>query len=44
LNILYGAAVLLRARSLAAQGIALPCGVPRLIPVEREPLEQRIVA
>src|SRR6185312_4623224 len=32
LNILYGAAVLTRARTLAAQGIPLPPGVPRLTP------------
>jgi PfaD family protein len=33
LNILYGAAVLIRARTLAAQGISLPSGVPRLLPL-----------
>ena len=33
LNILYGAAVLTRARILAAQGIPLPPGVPRLTPL-----------
>ncbi len=33
LNILYGAAVLIRARTLAAQGIPLPPGVPRLAPL-----------
>ena len=36
LNILYGAAVLTRARILAAQGVALPPGVPRLTPLERD--------
>ncbi len=35
LNILYGAAVLQRARSCVAQGMALPPGVPRLAPSSR---------
>jgi len=30
LNILHGAAVLFRARSLAVQGVELPPGIPRL--------------
>jgi trans-AT polyketide synthase, acyltransferase and oxidoreductase domains len=42
LNILYGAAVLSRARSLAGQGIALPAGVPRLAPLDLAELEKRI--
>lgn len=41
LNILYGAAVLARARSLAGQGISLPSGVPRLVPLEPDALEER---
>ncbi|MDR3632680.1 MAG: PfaD family polyunsaturated fatty acid/polyketide biosynthesis protein [Isosphaeraceae bacterium] len=43
LNILYGAAVLLRSRSLAGQGIALPPGVPRLVPLERAQLDERVL-
>lgn len=34
LNILYGAAVLSRARTLASQGLTLPPGVPRLAPLK----------
>jgi PfaD family protein len=41
LNILHGAAVLTRARLLAAQGIVLPHGVPRLVPRERGDIEKR---
>jgi PfaD family protein len=41
-NILYGAAVLGRARSLAGQGLTLPPGVPRLAPLEHDALEDRI--
>ena len=41
LNILYGAAVLTRARILAAQGIPLPPGVPRLTPLEPTEIENR---
>jgi PfaD family protein len=41
LNLLYGAAVLNRARLLAAQGIPLPPGVPRLSPRERGDIEKR---
>ena len=33
LNILYGAAVLGRARSLSGQGLAIPPGVPHLVPL-----------
>jgi PfaD family protein len=39
LNILYGAAVLIRARTLAAQGIPLPPGVPRLTPLRPTDIE-----
>ena len=42
LNILYGAAVLSRARSLSGQGVALPPGVPHLVPLERAELEDRM--
>jgi PfaD family protein len=42
LNILYGAAVLGRARSLGAQGLAIPPGVPHLVPLERAELEDRM--
>jgi PfaD family protein len=41
LNVLYGAAVLARARILAAQGIALPAGVPRLMPLTASEIENR---
>ncbi|MDR3618551.1 MAG: PfaD family polyunsaturated fatty acid/polyketide biosynthesis protein [Paludisphaera borealis] len=43
LNILYGAAVLLRARFAAFQGVAPPSGVPRLTPLQREEIENRNV-
>ena len=43
LNILYGAAVLTRARILAAQGIPLPPGVPRLTPLEATEIENRLL-
>ena len=43
LNILYGASVLMRARTLAGQGIPLPPGIPRLIPLERPELDQRVL-
>nr|WP_020465950.1 PfaD family polyunsaturated fatty acid/polyketide biosynthesis protein [Singulisphaera acidiphila] len=42
LNILYGAAVLMRARSLGGQGIAIPAGTPRLVPLELPELEDRL--
>jgi PfaD family protein len=42
LNILYGAAVLGRARSLAGQGVSVPPGTPRLAPLERAEIEGRI--
>jgi PfaD family protein len=41
LNILYGAAVLSRARTLSAQGVTLPPGVPRLAPLDRGDIEKR---
>ena len=40
-NILYGAAVLTRARILAAQGIPLAPGVPRLTPLDTSEIENR---
>lgn len=42
LNILYGAAVLARARTLGGQGIALPAGIPRLAPLELAELQERL--
>lgn len=42
LNILYGAAVLGRARALAGQGVAVPAGVPGLAPLGRAEVEARI--
>jgi PfaD family protein len=42
LNILYGAAVLGRARSYRAQGLAIPPGVPRLVPLQHAELEDRV--
>ena len=42
LNILYGAAVLSRARSLSGQGLAIPPSVPHLVPLERAELEDRM--
>ena len=41
LNILYGAAVLTRARILSAQGVRLPPGVPRLTPLDGIEIENR---
>ena len=41
MNILYGTAVLLRARFAALQGVAPPPGVPRLAPLPREEIENR---
>jgi hypothetical protein len=41
LNILYGAAVLCRARALNVQGLAMPPGIPRLVPLERAEIEDR---
>src|SRR5262249_11704278 len=42
LNILYGAAVLARARGLAGQGVGLPPGTPKLIPLEPHEIEERL--
>ncbi|MFO0908167.1 MAG: PfaD family polyunsaturated fatty acid/polyketide biosynthesis protein [Isosphaeraceae bacterium] len=42
LNLLHGAAVLARARSLALQGVALPPGVPRLAPLTATELEPHL--
>jgi PfaD family protein len=41
LNILYGAAVLTRARMLSAQGVTLAPGMPRLAPLDRGDIEKR---
>ena len=41
-NILYGAAVLNRARILSGQGIAIPPGTPRLVPRPLAEIEERI--
>jgi PfaD family protein len=42
LNILYGAAVLTRARALAGQGIALPPGTPKLAPLGLDEIAARM--
>jgi PfaD family protein len=42
LNILYGAAVLGRARVMSMQGIPLPFGVPRLSPLPVSEIENRL--
>jgi PfaD family protein len=41
LEILYGAAVLARARVLASQGVPLPPGAPQLTPIELSEIEDR---
>jgi PfaD family protein len=41
LNILFGAAVLCRARSLNAQGVSLAPGIPRLSPLDITEIENR---
>jgi PfaD family protein len=43
MNILYGAAVLARARMLSLQGVGLPPGVPRLAPLEMSEIEDRLL-
>jgi hypothetical protein len=43
LNVLYGAAVLGRARMLSAQGVRLAPGVPRLMPLEPSEIENRLL-
>jgi trans-AT polyketide synthase/acyltransferase/oxidoreductase domain-containing protein len=42
-NILYQAAVLTRARTLAAQGIAIPPGIPSLAPLPLAEIQRRAV-
>ena len=42
LNILLGAAVLARARCLSGQGVSIPAGTPRLVPLELAELEDRL--
>jgi PfaD family protein len=42
LNLLYGAAVLQRARALTGQGFALPPGTPRLAPLEPSEIEDHL--
>ena len=41
MNLLYGAAVLSRARSLAGQGVVLPAGMIKLSPLELSEIEER---
>ena len=43
LNILYSAAVLSRARILSLQGVRLPPGLPRLLPLEFSEIENRLL-
>jgi trans-AT polyketide synthase, acyltransferase and oxidoreductase domains len=43
MNILYSAAVLIRARTLAAQGVPIPPGIPRLAPLPLAEIEGRAV-
>jgi PfaD family protein len=42
MNILYGAAVLARARALAGQGVPVPPGATRLAPLELSEIEERV--
>jgi PfaD family protein len=42
MNILYGAAVLLRAQGLRCQGVRLPTNYPRVVPLEMEELLSRL--
>ena len=42
-NILYNAAVLIRARTLAAQGVPIPPGIPRLAPLSMAEIDRRTV-
>ncbi|HEV2947697.1 MAG TPA: PfaD family polyunsaturated fatty acid/polyketide biosynthesis protein [Gemmataceae bacterium] len=42
MNILYGAAVMLRAQNLRCQGVSLPAHCPRLRPLELEELTSRM--
>jgi trans-AT polyketide synthase, acyltransferase and oxidoreductase domains len=43
LNILYGAAVLTRGRIASIQGLSLPAGVPRLVPLLVDEIENRLI-
>ena len=43
MNILYHASVLMRARSLAAQGVPIPAGIPGLAPLPLAEIEARVV-
>ena len=43
MNILYNASVLIRARTLAAQGVPIPAGIPRLAPLPLAEIEGRAV-
>jgi trans-AT polyketide synthase/acyltransferase/oxidoreductase domain-containing protein len=43
MNILSNASVLIRARTLAAQGVAIPAGIPRLAPLPLAEIEARVV-
>ena len=43
MNILYNASVLIRARTLAAQGVPIPAGIPRLSPLPLAEIEGRAV-
>jgi trans-AT polyketide synthase, acyltransferase and oxidoreductase domains len=43
MNILYSASVLIRARTLAAQGVPIPAGIPRLAPLPLAEIEERAV-
>ncbi len=43
MNILYNASVLIRARTLAAQGVSIPAGIPRLAPLPLAEIERRTV-
>ena len=43
MNILYNASVLIRARTLAAQGVPIPAGIPRLAPLPLAEIEGRTV-
>ena len=43
MNILYNASVLTRARTLAAQGVEIPAGIPRLAPLSMAEIEERTV-
>jgi PfaD family protein len=43
LNILYGAAVLTRSRIASMQGLTLPTGVPRLLPLPVDEIENRLI-